>query len=219
MPERIKVDYKVYSTTVSALEALKELPYTIALDFEVQSLYSNSDRIEAKELLKQELDRPTERFCKLVAESNGLSYPSITKITHMIIGIDESTSIVIVISNSQMEKVLLNWIVSVKHHFLLHNASFDLKQVYVKTGKFPEHYDDTQLLAKIFINHADTWKANTQLKVLMGQYYTPKWTNIEGYDNEDLKDEAFLRYSAIDGAATMLLWKQLQEEVEIKKGD
>jgi hypothetical protein len=214
MSNFITVDYTTYSTTLSALQALRDIPHVVSLDFEVQSIYTNAEREEAKLLLKEELDRPTERLCKLVANSSGLSHPTITKITHMIVGLDEATAIVIIISNIQMEVAMLEWVVTSDHHFICHNASYDLKQVYVKTDRLPQKFDDTQLLAKTYINHCDVWRANTGLKELMAQYYDPRWINILGYDNEDLKNEAFLRYSAIDAAATMLLWKQLQEEKE-----
>ena len=220
MGNYIEVNYKTYSTVLNALEALKDLPYVLGLDFETQSLYSNAERAEAKELLKEEdkLDRPTERLCKLVANSSGLSFPSITKITHMNIGISEKEAIVIVIDNAYMEKTILNWLVTSNHHFVIHNSGFDLKQVYVKTGKLPKHYDDTQLLTKSFINNADTWKANTGLKILMGQYYKPSWSLVkEDYNNEDLKKESFLEYCTIDACACWLLWHQLQEEIELKK--
>jgi len=215
MADYIDVKYKTYSTTLSALQSLSDLPYTLALDFETQSLYSKEEREEAKQLLKEELDRPTERFCKLVADSSGLSFPSITKITHLNIAWSESEALVVVISNRQMEQAILDWIVTSDHHFIIHNSLFDLKQVYVKTGKLPKHYDDTQLLAKCYINHAETWKANTGLKVLMGDYYKPSWSLVkEDYDNPDLKKESFLMYCAIDACSTYKLWTQLQEERE-----
>jgi hypothetical protein len=45
----------------------------------------------------------------------------------------------------------------------------------------------------------------------MSEYYDPRWQEIESYDIQDYKNEAFLRYSAIDGAATFKLWDMLQE--------
>lgn len=217
MSSHITVMYETYSTTFSALQRLQDLPHTLSLDFETQSIYSNEEREEAKQLLKHpDIDRPTERLCKMAANSSGLSFPGITKITHMILGLSSSHSIVIIISSPQMEATLLNWVVQSDHHFIVHNAGFDIKQIYIKTGQFPKDYDDTQLLAKTYINHVEAWKASVGLKELMGQYYDPKWTTIKGYDNENLKDEAFLRYCSIDAAATYLLWEQLQEERNIK---
>ena len=217
MSDFIHVDYEVFSTMYSALQRLSSIPHMVSLDFETQSIYSIAEKNEAKELLKHpDIDRPTEKLCKMVANSSGLSYPLITRITHMIIGTSSSHSIVIVITSPTMEKTLLNWIVTTDHHFIFHNAGFDVKQIYTKTGQFPKHYDDTQLLAKTFINHVDIWKATVGLKELMGQYYDPRWTVSIDYDNEDLKDFTFLRYCAIDGAATYLLYTQLQEERNIR---
>lgn len=213
MSDFIHVDYEVFSTPYSALQRLQNIPHIVSLDFETQSIYSIAEKSEAKELLKHpDIDRPTESLCKMVANSSGLSYPRITRITHMIIGTSSSHSIIIIIASPQMETTMLNWIVSTDHHFITHNAGFDVKQIYTKTGKFPKHYDDTQLLSKTFINHVDIWRASVGLKELMGQYYDPRWAVSIDYDNEDLKDDTFLRYCAIDGAATYLLYTQLQEE-------
>lgn len=217
MADFIHVDYEVYSTVYSALQRLQSIPHTVSLDFETQSIYTIAEKSEAKELLKHpDIDRPTEKLCKLVSHSSGLSFPSITRITHMIIGTSSSHSIVIVITSPQMEQTLLNWIVTADHHFIIHNAGFDVKQIYVKTGQFPQSYDDTQLLAKTFINHVDIWKASVGLKELMGQYYDPRWAVSIDYDNEDLKDSTFLRYCAIDGASCYLLYTQLLEERNIR---
>ena len=218
MSNFIEVTYDKYFTLVSALSALKELPYQVSLDFETQSLYNKEEKAEAKKFLKEEeLDRETEKFCKVVANSSGLSYPSITKITHMSIAWSDKDALVVVIPDMRTEMAILNWIVSSNHHFIIHNSLFDLKQVYVKTGKLPKKYDDSQLLAKSFINHSNIWKANVGLKELMSQYYDPKWCGIDGYDDTDLKKESFLKYAAIDACATYLLWTQLQEEIEEKK--
>jgi len=213
MNDFIKVDYEVYTTTYSALKALNSIEqYEIALDFETRSHWNNEEIKEAKALLKENnLTREDERLCKLVSNSSGLSFPSITRTTHMIIGLSESKSIVIIISNEQMEKVMLNWVVNVDKRFIFWNALFDMKLIYVKTRKMVRDYDDGQLFAKCFLNHVEVWKANTGLKHLMGEYYHPEWCLIDGYDNEDLKDRKFLRYSAIDGCATYKAWELLKE--------
>lgn len=217
MNDHIEVDYKVYTTAYSALKALHKLPDTIAFDIETRSMYSNAEIQEAKDLLKEDNLSHTDRIlCKLVASSSGLSYPSITRITHVNIAWSKSDALVIIISDLTMERTILKWLVSTERMMYIHNSTFDVKSVYVKIGQFIKNYEDTQLLAKCLINHADTWKANTGLKEIMGNYYDPRWTMLDtdGYTNENYKDEAFLRYCAIDSASTYYLWELLQKEIE-----
>jgi len=209
--DRIKVEYDVYTTSYKALKALNNLPDTIALDFETRSQWSNAEIREAKDLLKtDELSHEDRILCKLVANSSGLSFPAITKITHVNIAWAKDKALVIVVSSPKMEQVILGWIVNTNRHFIFWNHGFDGKIIYQKTGKFVQSYDDGQLLAKCYLNHCDNWKAKVGLKDLMGEYYQKEWCLIDSYSDEDLKKESFLRYSAIDAAATFYGWEILQ---------
>lgn len=215
MNEYIDVKYKVYSTLYTAMKALDRLPDLISFDLEVQSIYSLDERAEAKELLKNhedELSGKDKRLTKLVRNSSGLSHPKITKVTHFIFGISRSESIIITCDNSRLEKAIMDWVVDYKGKLITHNSLFDLKLLHHRTGKFPVDFEDTQLLAKCFINDTQDWRAKTGLKHIMSSHYDPKWEMIESYDIQDYKDEAFLRYASIDGAATYYLWELLQEE-------
>ena len=214
MNEFIKVDYKVYTTLYTALKALNGLPDLISFDMETQSVYSLDERAEAKELLKcckTDMTDEDMRLCKLVRNSSGLSHPKLTKVTHFIFGVSKSESIVVICYDKKVEKAICDWVINYKGKLITHNSLFDLKFVHHVTGKFPIDFEDTQLLAKCLINDTKVWNAKTGLKDLMAEYYDPKWTMIESYDIQDYKDEAFLRYSAIDGAATYYLWELLNE--------
>ena len=50
----------------------------------------------------------------------------------------------------------------------------------------------------------------------MVSHYSPKWTLIDEYEPDNPKEEKFLRYAAIDGAATYYLWNLIKQQ-EIKK--
>ena len=216
MNSYIEVSYTVYSTMYTAMKALASLPDLVSFDLETQSIYSLEERAEAKELLKnyaEDMHTEDVKLSKLVRNSSGLSHPKITKVTHFIFGLSRSEAIIIICSDPKLELSILNWVADYKGKLITHNSLFDLKLVHQRTGKFPVDFEDTQLLAKCFINDTQDWQAKTGLKHIMSSYYDPKWQLIESYDIQDYKDEAFLRYASIDGAATYYLWELLQEEI------
>lgn len=212
----ITVEYEVYSTRYTIeqkLKVLNNIPI-MSLDFETQSIYSQDEIKEAKDLLKDhetELSSKDLKLCKLVRNSSGLSHPKITKVTHMIFGISESKSIIFIIYDSKTEQIVMDWIVNYNGKLITHNSLFDVKIIHYRTGKFPKDFEDTQLLAKCKINDTQDWQSKTGLKHIMGEYYNNKWTMIETYNITNYKDPDFLRYASIDGAATFKLWEILNE--------
>ena len=46
-------------------------------------------------------------------------------------------------------------------------------------------------------------------------FLNPKWELIDTYDVVNFKDESFLRYCAIDAAATYKLWEDIQETLRV----
>ena len=217
MNEYIHVNYKLYNTDFTiqkALRKLDDLPM-ISYDCETQALYSIEEKVEAKDLLKGDLSYEDTKLCKLVARSSGLSNPRLIKATHFIFGISKSEAIICIANNRKTEEMIFNWLSKFKGKVLIHNSLFDLKIMYERVNRLPIDYEDTQLLAKSLINNVDTWQAKTGLKELMSSYYDPKWELIDTYDIVNYKDEAFLRYSSIDGAATFKLWEDIQETLRI----
>jgi len=217
----IKTTYEVYESTFSIRKALDRLSgyNLLAFDIEAQSVYSLEERAEAKVLLKnpEELEHEDLILCKQVAESSGLSYPELIKVTHFIFGISKSHSIILISRNYQTELLIFNWIATQKHtKFIIHNALFDLKVMQHRVKELPANYEDSQLMVRTLTNHSENWKAKVGLKDLMGSYYDPKWTEIETYDIVDYKDKAFLRYSSIDGAATYKLYQLILEQTATK---
>lgn len=218
MKEYIKVNYEFHTTLYSINKALKKLEsYDIlSLDFEAQSVYSLKERAEAKDLLKQyseDMSPDDIRLSKMVARSSGLSNPRISKVTHVIFGLSNHESVVLVVNGYKSLKAIMDWIVNYPGKLIIHNSLFDLKIVHYWTNKLPKDFIDTQLLTKTVINHTENWKAKSGLKDLMSGHYDPRWCEIESYDIQDFKNEAFLRYSAIDGAATYKLYEELQEHL------
>lgn len=210
----IRVSYEVYSTRYfidKMLNKLFQCPI-LSFDTETRGVYTPEERKEAKELLK-DLDLPlnSKRLALLVENSSGLSFPSIIAVTHFIFGTSPKSSVILICEDPQLEIHIWNRIAEYQGMLAIHNTLYDLKIMFNRIGVLPCDYEDTQLLAKCLINHANTWKAKVGLKDLMGDDYDPRWLEMNDYEPENLRDPTFLRYAAIDGAATFKLWYDLQE--------
>ena len=215
MLEYIKVNYKVYSTDYSIMKVLKTLNDTpiISFDLETQSLYSVEQKKEAKELLKEELSYEDTKFCKQVANSSGLSNPRLIKATHFLFGTSKSDAIICIANTRKTEEMIFKWLSEYKGKTIVWNSLFDLKIMKNRIDKLPLDFEDPMLLLKSLINDVDDWNAKVGLKDFMGQYYDPKWTMIDTYDVTDYKDKAFLRYCAIDAAATYYGYEIIKENL------
>lgn len=218
MPKTISVEYTLYTSNYGIRNNLPKLLARcdlLSLDTETRSLYDKEERAEAKEYLKD--SEPSDKLyshARVVAESSGLSFPSIVRTTHFIFGESRDKSHVVVCTTPEMELFIWNLIADYNGLFLVHNSLFDLKIMYQRIGRLPKNYKDTALMVKCLINHVNIWKAKTGLKVLMGEYYPPKWALMEDYEPENLKKEDFIKYCAIDGCATYFLYTLILEELD-----
>jgi len=210
-----KVETNLVASSYGITKILKDLSVhkLLSFDTETRSVYTKDEVKAAKTMLKDEDDIRTEdlRLVKLVAKSSGLSYPSLIKTTHFIFGLSPTHSVVIITNSINEEMKIWYWVINFKNKLIIHNSMFDLKICYQRTGKIPIDFVDTMLLAKTLINNADNWKAKVGLKDLMGSEYDPKWSLYNNYDVENLKDEDFISYCGIDGAATFGLYNELQK--------
>jgi hypothetical protein len=210
----IKVEYEVHSTMWHIKKCLQELQNVpmLSFDTETRGVYTPVERYEAKEYLKKENIPVNEKTLALqVANNSGLSFPTLVNVTHFVFGLTDHSSIVIICDRPQLEKIIWNWIAQYPGKMLVHNTLYDLKIMYSRVGKLPKDYEDTALLAKCMTNNSATWKAKVGLKDLMASYYDPKWALMDDYEPINLKDPGFLMYAAIDGAATVKLWNDIQE--------
>lgn len=214
----IHVNYEVASTPYKIGQILKKLEMYdfLSFDTETQALYSQEEIKEAKNLIKSkefsEYPRSDQKLLKQIAKVSGLSNPFLVKVTHFIFGTSEDFSYILISTDHQTEQRIWNWLTTYKGKLAIHNSLFDLKIMYNRTHQLPINYEDTQIKAKCLINDADEYKARTGLKLLMGDYYDPKWALLddEGYNSTDYKKESFLNYCAIDGAACYKLYTMLQ---------
>jgi DNA polymerase I-like protein with 3'-5' exonuclease and polymerase domains len=221
LTEKIDVKYEVYSTLFSIRKTLAQIERdyeVISLDIETRSIYTKAQRVIAKALLERDglSIEETNEYARIL-HSNGLSHPSIVQTTHIILGLDIDRSIIFVV-DERTEAYVFNWLVNTSMKIIIHNASFDLKVVHHRTGRFPKNFVDTQQLAKTLTNDCNNYYSRTGLKLLVGEHYPPKWSIKEetDYEVENLKDKDFLSYCAIDGAGTMLLHSILQETIKEK---
>lgn len=218
MNKTIDVEVVLYTSSYAIRKHLPKIFSTaplLSFDVETRSVYKKEERGEATEYLKD--SNPADDLYQqalVVSNSSGLSFPSIVKTTHFIFGESRCKAHVVVISSDRDEMFMWDLISKFKGKFLVHNSLFDLKIMYQRTGKLPENFVDTALIVKCFINHVNIWKAKTGLKVLMAEYYSPKWVLMNDYEPKNLKDKNFIQYAGIDGAATFHLYELILEEMK-----
>ena len=214
----IDVKYTLYTSSYNIrkqIAKLLERCNILAFDVETRSVYDKDERAEAKEYLKD--SNPSDslyKHARVVSESSGLSFPTLVRTTHFIFGESRDTSHVVVCTTPELEMFLWNLVADYKGKLLVHNSLFDLKIMFERAGKLPVNFYDTALMVKCLINHVNIWKAKTGLKVLMGEYYIPKWSLMEDYEPENLKKKDFIIYCAIDGASCFYLYELIQEELK-----
>jgi len=213
MSKIIEVTREVYSTPWTINQALSELNAVdmMSFDIETSGLYSKEQRKAAIKLLEADLDVYMHKLVSIVSNNNGLSFPSFTRTTPFVFGLDIDRSVVIVVPGRHMELLVWNWLRNYRGKLLIHNALFDLKVMYHRIGELPYDYDDTALMVKTLINNSDVWKAKSGLKDVMGEYYSPAWSLFDEYEPANPSDPKFLDYAAIDGAATYYLHQILME--------
>ena len=155
MKKTVKLDYEVYSTLYAIRKLLDKIEAeydVISFDIETRSIYTKFQRELAKTYLADDsLSIEEENEYTRILHSSGLSHPSIVKTTHIILGLSDTKSVILIV-DERLERYVFNWLVNTNLKILIHNASFDLKLVHHRTGKFPKDFEDTQQLAKVLIN-------------------------------------------------------------------
>jgi len=204
--EVIDITYKVYSTEQEVMDLFSNVPSLIACDFEAANKFTE----EQKERMKSRLAKAPTQYKKTLEQrikATGLSHPSLVHITHFQFSSNDHEAHVVVCTNDRIRRLVYDFLVTTEVEQVWHNAGFDFKHIYHNTGKFPKHYQDTQLLARTLLNDADEMKSRTGLKGLMGYAFNPKWKELaDDFNNTDPFDPDFLEYCGIDSCATFKLW-------------
>lgn len=214
--EIVKSINHTYSSNLDTiLETLNNLPNLIACDFETASRWTDSEKQVMKEFLKEEVENQTAdheeiRLANQYIESTGLSHPSLTHITHFSVAWSELDAFVAILDTEEKRKVLCNWLVTTNRTQIWHNLSFDGKLIKYHTKKLPQHYEDTEILARCLLNHVKTDESKSSLKHLMGYRYGDWAVSKDNFNLANLFDEQLIEYAAIDACATYALYNEIQ---------
>lgn len=186
---------------------------TIACDFEAASRYTEQE----KEQFKQQLEtapRLEKHLLKQKIDSNGLSHPSLSQLTHLSLAYSETEAFVFIFDNKELLDYALNWLVTTDKKQIWHNLCFDGKHIFYNTGKLPKDYEDSQILAKTLLNHVDNTKSATGLKHLMGYKFGSWSVSADYFSLEQMYNPELLHYAAIDACATLTLWNEIQSYIK-----
>lgn len=210
----IIVNYDYTNDYDTANQWLQELPDLFAADFEVASKYTAKE----KEVFKYRVDhrKLTDEEYRLNLQalvSDGLSYPSLTVVTHLSVGWSDRDSKVIICDNDHIRNLVFSFLTTTTKRQIWHNASFDFKHIYYHTGKIPKNYIDTQLLAKCILNDADSLRDKTGLKELMAYAYGDWGISKENFTLEEMYDANMIRYAATDSPATYKLYQDILQDL------
>lgn len=199
------------------MQTLNNLPDTIALDFESASKWTDSEKDDMKQFLElhdDTIDREEKRQIRQFIESNGLSHPSLTYITHLSVAWSSTDAFVAVLPTDEHRRRVFRWLVNTDRKQIWHNLSFDGKHIMYHTGKFPKNYEDSEVLAKTLLNHVNILEAKTGLKHLQGHKYGEWAVSAENFNLDNIYDEELIKYAAIDACATFDLWEEMQENIK-----
>jgi len=214
-----QVDYTFsdnLNTIIQVLTSLEKRYDIIACDFEGCSRYTNHEKAVFKRYLKiykEQLPKEEVRQITQFIESDGLSHPSLTYITHFQVAWNDHESFVAILPTERHRRWVFRWLVKTKIKQIWHNLSFDGKHIMHHTGKLPQNFEDTEVLAKTLLNHVETYKAKTGLKELMGYKYSNWGLSSDIFNLNNIYDETLLKYSAIDACATYALYEEIMESL------
>jgi hypothetical protein len=211
-----KINYSYSNNLYTIMATLNKLPQIVAMDFETASKWTDTEKEEMKEFLKEneDIDREEKRQIRQFIESTGLSHPSFVHITHFSVAWSPTDAFVAVLDTEQKRKALLRWLVTTDRKQIWHNLSFDGKHIMYHTGKLPKNYEDSEILARTLLNHVNTFKAKSGLKVLMGYAYGEWAVSKDNFNLDNMYDEELIKYAGIDACATYKLWLEEQESIE-----
>lgn len=210
----IKVDFEYTDNAFVAYKWLRALPNIFAVDFETASRYTIQEKEKFKVMLGVYKNTEDIRVTKQKIDSDGLSHPRFSCITHLSLGISSNEAKVIICNTEKMRKIVTNFLVTTDKKQIWHNAAFDFKHIEYMEHKIPKNFVDTKLLAKVLLNNANNALGGVGLKELMGYAYGP-WSIAKEnpFTQENIYNEKLIGYAAIDGAATYKLYKDIIEDL------
>jgi len=215
------INYTYSNNLYTIMSTLNKLPNIIACDFEAASRWTDVEKVEMKEYLEKhtEISREEKRQIRQYIESDGLSHPSLTYVTHLSVAWSPTDAFVAILDTEQKRKAIFRWLISTSRKQIWHNLSFDGKHIMFHTGKLPKNYEDTEVLAKTQLNHTNPLEAKVGLKHLMGYKYGEWAVSKDHFNLENMHNEELLKYAGIDSCATFALWLEIQEVIHPEQYD
>lgn len=210
----IKVNYEYTASSYKALKWLQDLPNLFAADFETASKYTEKEKQLLKIRMGQTKDAWLYNTYSQMVNSNGLSHPSYSVVTHLTVSWSDRDSYVILCGNDSIRNLCFNYLVDTPKIQIWHNCTFDFKHIYYHTNKIPKNFIDTRLLAKSILNDANGFRSDVGLKSLMGYAYGA-WSVAKDnlFNLEDMFNEKLIEYAATDSAATYKLYQDIMEDL------
>lgn len=197
-----------FNDVTEFISHIEDLNLTIAaFDFETAGKFSKVEVENFKNFLTDE-DDDNQILLRQQIAANGLSHPSLVRITHLSVGISETESSVLTISKDA-ELAICEWLTTTGIAQVWHNASFDFKLLKHRVNAYPKSFEDTQLMWYTILNHADSFQARTGLKILASKIYGSWGSEIKDLFNiESMHDPRVSHYAGVDTIATMFLYNE-----------
>lgn len=217
MQQPIKVTYQSTSNVLTANNWLHKLPSTVACDFETAIKYTPEQLAQWEATLQENLPKLERKRIEALLSATALDHPSHTVLTHLQLAWSPSEAYVFILDNKKITDLILQFLITTSRRQIWHNAIYDFKQIYYRTGSFPQVYEDTQLLSKCILNHVETHKARTGLKELAGQWYGSWAISPDSFTVDQMYDPKVLLYAATDACATYRLWTSINDYIQEEK--
>ena len=216
MLQPIKVTYTSTNDIYDANQMLATLSAhpIIACDFEVATKYTPAELATFQATLNDPTSSKASRIrAKSCLTATALDHVSHTTLTHCSIAWSESEAFVFILDNPRITKRILNFLTTSTITQIWHNASFDFRHIYYYTQRFPVNYEDSQLLAKSILNHADNEQSRVGLKELAGKWYGSWAVSPDNFSLEHIHDEEVHLYAATDACATYKLYHSIRDYI------
>ncbi len=210
----IQVNYQYTNNCYKAKLWLDNLPELFAADFEVASKWTIKEKEKIKNIINtHKLSFKREKTLLQQLNSDGLSHPSLTSITHLSVAKSNKDSYVIICDSEPIRKLIFNFLSSYEKTQIWHNSVFDFKHIKYNTGLLPRKYIDTQLLSKCLLNDANPFRDLTGLKELMAYAYGDWALSKDMFTLENMWEEDTIRYSATDSTSCFKLYEDIQADL------
>jgi len=193
---------------VEAKQWLNSLPDLFAFDTETASLYSDEDKLQLVEQLEQTISLEEAQPIRSKLASNALVMAK-NQTTMYSFSISESEAFVID-ANEETNPIVLDFLTSTDSTVVMHNAMYDMRLVYNRTGKFIKHYEDTQLMWATIKNNTNSFLSKVGLKELAKEIYKEWAISQDFFGIEHKYNPELIKYSGTDSMATLYLFNEAQ---------